>query len=99
VGEAAPLRVNLGPKRAGGAAATVTEARCFDEVDHVDVVVRCATARVEPASRRLAMPPSAERFVEFALTPLRAGALRVAVVVLVQNDPVERLEFDDEAAP
>jgi hypothetical protein len=98
-GKAAPLRVNLGPKRAGGAAAAVTEARRFDEVDHVDVVVRCATARVEPSSRRLAMPPSAERFVEFALTPLRAGALRVAVVVLVQNDPVERLEFDDEVAP
>lgn len=103
VGTASKLCVNLGPRRDDGATAAVADASRFDTVDHVYVVVRCASAYIKPAMARLAMPPRADRVAEFSLTPFKPGPMRIAVVVLVQNDPVERLEFSadarDEVAP
>jgi hypothetical protein len=94
VGSAARLCVNLGPRRDEGASVSATHAARLDELDHVDVVVLCPGARVSPASRVLELPPRADRVVEFALTPLRAGALHVVVELLIQGDPIERVEFD-----
>lgn len=97
VGKAARLCVNLGPRRDEGASVGAAHSARLYEVDHVDVVVRCAGATVTPGSRRLDLPPRADRAVEFALTPRCEGPLRVVVVILIQGDPVERLEFGAHA--
>lgn len=93
----AKLCVNLGPKRGEAASAAIADVSMLSSVDHVDVVVQCATARISPPSQRLELPPSAERVVEFEFTPLKPGPQWIFVVLLVRNDPVERLRFEVDA--
>jgi hypothetical protein len=95
VGAPVELHVNLGPRRGEAEARRISEVgrSLAWGVDHVDVMVFCADARVEPRAHRLPIPPNAAKLATFTLTPTVPGKLRVAVVLLANYDEVERVEL------
>jgi hypothetical protein len=59
----------------------------------VDVLVVCPGARVCPRRGRLLLPPDAERFAKFTVTPLERGVSSLTVMLLIANEPVHSGEF------
>lgn len=102
VGVAAKLRINIAPdEQEGGLGASdpipPDKARLFYTIDHVDVMVICPEADVRPLLKRLELPPSAEKFVEFEVTARGAGAVNLTVALLVCNEPIYRTVFSCSA--
>lgn len=98
----AAFRVNIGPLlTAAGHAEPLPAAASalLVGVGHVDVLVLARDARVVPLRRRLHLPPGPDATVEFAVTPRMRGASHLAVVLLVQNDPIHRLRVPFTVLP
>lgn len=102
VGVAARLRVNIDMEsRDGSLGASESippdKAQILYTVGHIDVMVISPDADVTPLLKRLEMPPSAERFVEFKVTARAGGPINLTVALLVCNEPIYRTVFSCEA--
>ncbi|MCY0992149.1 SIR2 family protein [Nannocystis sp. ILAH1] len=87
------MRVALGPQRQGAPADPLSEDLLdrLRRLSQIDVWVQCADADVTPCDGTLQLPwPT--NILSFELTPRRTGGLRIAIVLLIHNQPVHRLE-------
>lgn len=63
------------------------------QVDHLDVIVKCASGRIIPmSSKPLHLPPIPNETVEFEVIPRMAGDVGIQVDLKVQNDSVEWMD-------
>lgn len=93
VDEPIEMHVDLGPQRHGSRTEPLSDdlRDRLRQLSQVDVWVQCADADVTPCDGTLRLPwPT--NVLSFALTPRRAGGLRIVVVLMIHNQPVHRLE-------
>jgi hypothetical protein len=73
------------------------KAALLQEAGHVDVMVLCPEANVQPIIRTLDLPPQQDDYVTFTVTPRIAGQINLTIALLLRNEPIHRTVFSCDA--
>jgi CheY-like chemotaxis protein len=98
IGQPSLLRVNLGPLKtsclvADAPLCTMERPHLLYTLPYVDILVICIGAKIDSNMKRLTLPPGAAASVNFQVTPCSLASFRLAVNVLVSNEPIHRSTF------
>jgi CheY-like chemotaxis protein len=86
------LRVNVGPLMSTCLTAEVAstssleQLHLFYNIPSIDVLVICAGASIDRSRKKLILPPSPKANVDFEVTALRSGSIRLTVSLLLNNE-------------